>query len=152
MTIEERIKQLGFSLPEPPKPVAAYVPGIVSGNLVFVSGQLPVWDGSLVYTGKVGQEVSLEDAQKAAQICLLNGLAVVKSLVGNLDSIVQTVRVNGFVQGTEGFLQIPQVINGASELLVELLGEKGRHSRVAVGVAALPLNAPVEIDFVFAIK
>jgi len=152
MNVEARIKELGLTLPEPPKPVAAYVPGIVSGNLVFVSGQLPTKDGKLSYAGKVGRDLTVEDGQAAAQICLLNSLAVVKSLLGSLDAVSQVVRVNGYVQAAEGFTQIPQVINGASELLVQLFGDQGRHSRVAVGVTSLPLDAAVEIDLIIATK
>lgn len=150
MNIENRLKEMGLNLPEPPKPVAAYIPGVVSGNLVFVSGQLPSQDGKVAYTGKVGQELSIDEGKSAARICLLNGLAIVKNLLGSLDKVGQVVRVNGYVQGAEGFTEIPQVINGASELLVEIFGEKGRHSRVAVSVANLPLNAAVEIDLIVA--
>ncbi|MGE5454374.1 MAG: RidA family protein [Methylocystaceae bacterium] len=152
MNLEARLKELGLSLPVPPQPVAAYVPGIISGNLVFVSGQLPTQNGELLYAGKVGQELTIEEGQAAARYCLLNGLAVVKSLIGSLDEVNQVVRLNGYVQTAAGFNQIPQVINGASELLLELFGEKGRHSRVAVGVASLPLGAAVEIDFIIAKK
>lgn len=137
-------------MPVPPQPLAAYVPGVISGNLVFISGQLPTRNGELLYAGAVGQEISLEDGQAAARYCLLNGLAVVKSLLGSLDEVAQVVRLNGYVQAAAGFNQIPQVINGASELLLELFGEKGRHSRVAVGVANLPLGAAVEIDLIIA--
>lgn len=152
MTIEARIKELGLVLPEPPQPVASYVPGIVSGNLVFVSGQLPTQNGALTYAGKVGKDLTLEEGQAAAQISLLNGLAIVKSLLGSLEAVSQVVRVNGYVQTAEGFTQIPQVINGASDLLVQLFGDKGRHSRIAVGVASLPINAAVEIDLIIATK
>ncbi|MGE5380751.1 MAG: RidA family protein [Methylocystaceae bacterium] len=148
MSIENRFKEMGLILPEPPKPVAAYIPGVVCGNLVFVSGQLPSQDGKVVYTGKIGEDLSIEEGKSAARICLLNGLAIVKSLLGSLDKVSQVVRVNGYIQGAEGFTEIPQVINGASELLLEIFGEKGRHSRVAVSVANLPLNAAVEIDFI----
>lgn len=152
MSIEDRLQELGLTLPIPPQPLAAYVPGIISGNLVFISGQLPSQEGKVIYTGKVGQDLTLEDGQAAAQICLLNGLAIAKGLLGSLEKVEQIVRVNGFVQSAPQFHQIPQVINGASELLVKIFGDLGRHSRVAVGVAGLPLNAAVEIDFIIASK
>lgn len=152
MSIEERLQKLGLTLPVPPQPIAAYVPGIISGNLVFISGQIPSLEGKVVYTGKVGQDLTIEEGQAAAQICLLNGLSIVKSLLGTLETVEQVVRINGFVQSADGFTQIPQVINGASELLVNIFGDSGRHSRVAVGVAALPLNAAVEVDLIIAFK
>lgn len=144
---EERLEELGLALPEPPKPVAAYVPAVRSGNLVFVSGQGPF--GSRVSSGKVGADVSVEDAQEAARDTCLNGLAVVKALVGDLSKVTRVVKLTVYVCSAPGFTQQPLVANGASELLQELFGEAGRHARAAVGVAELPFGIPVEIEFVF---
>jgi enamine deaminase RidA (YjgF/YER057c/UK114 family) len=128
------------------------VPAVKTGNLVFTAGQLPVVDGKLVLTGKVGAEVSLEQARNMAQICSLNALAAI-SLVTDIDQIERIIRVGGFVNGASGFVAIPQVINGASELLIKLFGEvNGKHARTAIGVAELPLNAPVELELVVQIK
>jgi enamine deaminase RidA (YjgF/YER057c/UK114 family) len=132
--------------------VAAYVPAVKTGNLVFTAGQLPVVDGKLVLTGKVGSDVTAEDAKKMAEICALNALAAI-SLVADIDQIEKIVRVGGFVNGAPGFVAIPAVINGASELLIKLFGEvNGKHARTAVGVAELPLNAPVEVEMVVQLK
>ena len=152
MTIKEKLASLGFILPQTAVPVAAYVPAVKTGNLVFTAGQLPVVDGKLVLTGKVGAEVSLEQARNMAQICSLNALAAI-SLVTDIDQIERIIRVGGFVNGASGFEAIPQVINGASELLIKLFGEvNGKHARTAIGVAELPLNAPVELELVVQIK
>ena len=150
--IEERLKELGIVIPEAPKPVAAYIPAKKVGNLVFTAGQLPVVDGKLVLTGNVGSDVTAEVATKMAEICALNALAAI-SLVADIDKIEKIVRVGGFVNGAPGFVAIPAVINGASELLIKLFGEvNGKHARTAVGVAELPLNAPVEIEMVVQLK
>jgi enamine deaminase RidA (YjgF/YER057c/UK114 family) len=139
-------------LPAASAPVAAYVPAVKTGNLVFTAGQLPVVDGKLVLTGKVGSDVTPEDAKKMAEICALNALAAI-SLVADIDQIEKIVRVGGFVNGAPGFVAIPAVINGASELLIKLFGEvNGKHARTAVGVAELPLNAPVEVEMVVQLK
>ena len=133
-------------------PVAAYVPAVKTGNLVFTAGQLPVVDGKLVQQGKVGSDVTPEDAKKMAEICALNALAAI-SLVADIDQIEKIVRVGGFVNGAPGFVAIPAVINGASELLIKLFGDvNGKHARTAVGVAELPLNAPVEVEMVVQLK
>ena len=148
MSIKEKLSSLGLTLPTAAVPVAAYVPAVKSGNLVFTAGQLPVVDGKLVLTGKVGSDVTAEDAKKMAEICALNALAAI-SLVADIDQIEKIVRVGGFVNGAPGFVAIPAVINGASELLIKLFGEvNGKHARTAVGVAELPLNAPVEVEMV----
>lgn len=144
---EERLKELGLVLPQPPTPVAAYVPAVRTGNLVFVSGQGPF--GSRVSSGKVGADVSVEDAQEAARDTCLNGLAVVKAEVGDLAKVSRVVKLTVYVCSAPGFTKQPLVANGASELLQELFGEAGRHARAAVGVAELPLGIPVEIEFVF---
>ena len=152
MSIKEKLSSLGLTLPTAAAPVAAYVPAVKSGNLVFTAGQLPVVDGKLVLTGKVGSDVTPEDAKKMAEICALNALAAI-SLVADIDQIEKIVRVGGFVNGAPGFVAIPAVINGASELLIKLFGEvNGKHARTAVGVAELPLNAPVEVEMIVELK
>jgi enamine deaminase RidA (YjgF/YER057c/UK114 family) len=152
MTIKEKLAALGLTLPTAAAPVAAYVPAVKTGNLVFTAGQLPVVDGELVLTGKVGSDVTPEDAKKMAEICALNALAAI-SLVADIDQIEKIVRVGGFVNGAPGFVAIPAVINGASELLIKLFGDvNGKHARTAVGVAELPLNAPVELEMVVQLK
>jgi len=152
VNIKEKLSSLGLILPTAAAPVAAYVPAVKTGNLVFTAGQLPVVDGKLVLTGKVGSDVTPEDAKKMAEICALNALAAI-SLVADIDQIEKIVRVGGFVNGAPGFVAIPAVINGASELLIKLFGEvNGKHARTAVGVAELPLNAPVEVEMVVQLK
>jgi enamine deaminase RidA (YjgF/YER057c/UK114 family) len=152
VSVKEKLASLGLTLPIAAAPVAAYVPAVKSGNLVFTAGQLPVVDGKLVLTGKVGSDVTPEDAKKMAEICALNALAAI-SLVADIDQIEKIVRVGGFVNGVPGFVAIPAVINGASELLIKLFGDvNGKHARTAVGVAELPLNAPVEIEVCVQIK
>jgi enamine deaminase RidA (YjgF/YER057c/UK114 family) len=152
VSVKEKLASLGLTLPTAAAPVAAYVPAVKTGNLVFTAGQLPVVDGKLVLTGKVGSDVIPEDAKKMAEICALNALAAI-SLVADIDQIEKIVRVGGFVNGVPGFVAIPAVINGASELLIKLFGDvNGKHARTAVGVAELPLNAPVEIEMVVQLK
>jgi enamine deaminase RidA (YjgF/YER057c/UK114 family) len=146
--IEQRIIDMGFLLPETAKPLAAYIPAVQSGNLVFTSGQLPVIAGSLAETGKVGGSVSPERAKELATVCTLNALAAVKTVIGDLDKIKRIVKVVGFVSSTPEFSGQPAVVNGASEFLGEVFGEKGIHARSAVGVAVLPLDAPVEIELI----
>jgi enamine deaminase RidA (YjgF/YER057c/UK114 family) len=146
--IEKRIIDLGFVLPETAKPLAAYIPAVRSGNLVFTSGQLPMIDGSLAETGKVGGSVSPERAKELATVCALNALAAVKTVIGDLDKIKRIVKVVGFVSSVSEFTGQPSVVNGASEFLGEVFGEKGIHARSAVGVAVLPLDAPVEIELI----
>ena len=152
MSIKEKLSALGLTLPTAATPVAAYVPAVKSGNLVFTAGQLPVVDDKLVKEGKVGSDVSADDAKELAQICALNALAAI-SLVAELDQIDRVVRVGGFVNCTPGFTAIPGVVNGASEFLFKIFGDvNGKHARTAVGVAELPLNAPVEIEMVVQLK
>jgi len=146
MSIKEKIESLGLTLPVAALPVAAYVPAVRTGNLVFVAGQLPLVDGKIVKEGKVGKEVTLEEAKEMAQVCALNALAAI-ALVADIDQIERIVRVGGFVNGIPGFFAIPPIINGASELFIKLFGEvNGKHARTAIGVAELPLNAPVEVE------
>jgi enamine deaminase RidA (YjgF/YER057c/UK114 family) len=152
VSVKEKLAALGLTLPTAAAPVAAYVPAVKSGNLVFTAGQLPVLDGKLVLTGKVGSDVTAENAKKMAEICALNALAAI-SLVADIDQIEKIVRVGGFVNGAPGFVAIPAVVNGASELLIKLFGDvNGKHARTAIGVAELPLNAPVEIELIVQLK
>ncbi|MFP1625722.1 RidA family protein [Streptomyces sp. 5K101] len=144
--VERRIAELGLTLPEVVPPLAAYQPAVVSGAYVYTSGQLPMVEGKLPVTGKVGGEVTAEEAKELARICGLNALAAVKSVVGDLDRIARVVKVVGFVASAADFTGQPGVINGTSELLGEVLGDKGVHARSAVGVAVLPLDAPVEVE------
>lgn len=148
MTVEDTLHTLGHTLPATAAPLASYVPAVRTGNLVYCSGQVPSRDGKLVCTGKVGADVSPADAQAAARVAVLNALAAIKSVAGSLDAITRMVRLTGYVNSTPEFTGQPQVINGASDLLLELFGEAGKHSRVAVGVAQLPLGAAVEIDLI----
>ena len=149
--IETRLQELGIELPEAAAPVANYVPYVIDGKQLWVAGQVPFWNGIIKYTGIVGETVSTEDAVDAARICALNILAQTKAALGDLDRIVRLIKLGGFVNGAPGFADQPAVINGASNLLVEVLGSKGLHARSAVGAGGLPLNTPVEIDAVIAI-
>ena len=144
--IESSLANLGLFLPAISKPVAAYIPAKQSGKLVFTAGQLPMINGELISKGLLGQDVEIEEANKAAQICTLNALAAIKGVIGDLDRIKQIVRVVGYVASVPTFTQQPAVVNGASELLLEIFGESGKHARSAVGMAVLPLNASVEIE------
>jgi enamine deaminase RidA (YjgF/YER057c/UK114 family) len=148
MNPRARLAELGLTLPALTPPLAAYVPAVRTGNHVYVSGQVPMQDGKLLATGKVGAEVSPEDAAQLAARCALNAIAAVDNLVG-LENVVRVVKVVGFVASAEGFTGQPAVINGASHLLGEVFGEAGRHARSAVGVAELPLGAPVEVEAIF---
>ncbi|WP_440067810.1 RidA family protein [Streptosporangium sp. OZ121] len=152
MTAEERLAELGLTLPEVVPPLAAYVPAVRSGDHVHTSGQLPIVDGKLVATGKVGAEVDVEDAYELARACALNALAAVASEAGGLSNIVRIVKVVGFVASAPGFTGQPQVVNGASDLLAAVLGDAGRHARSAVGVAVLPLDAPVEVEVIAEVR
>ncbi len=152
LSYENRLKELGYSLPEPPKPVASYVPSIKVGKLLFVSGVLPIVNDRLLYTGKLGREVTLEQGYEAAKVAVLNALSIVKSSLGTLEKVNRVVRLVGYVASAEGFNEQPKVVNGASDLLVKVFGEKGKHSRVAVGVMELPKGAPVEIEIILRTK
>ncbi len=145
-TPEERLAELGLEVPEVAKPVAVYVPAVRSGNQVFTSGQLPMRAGELMSTGTVGKDVTPEEAYACAQQCALNAIAAVKSVVGDLSNVKRVVKVVGFVASTPDFTGQPGVVNGASELLGKVFGDAGVHARSAVGVAALPLGAPVEVE------
>src|SRR5256886_1142527 len=148
----ERLAALGLTLPPVTAPVAAYVPAVRTGAFVYVSGQVPVVDGKLAGTGKVGGEVSAPDAAGMARICALNAVAAAASAAGGLDNIRRIVKVTGFVASAPGFNGQPQVINGASELFIEVFGEDGRHARSAIGVAELPLNVPVEVEMIVEVR
>jgi enamine deaminase RidA (YjgF/YER057c/UK114 family) len=151
-THTERLAALGLTLPPVTAPVAAYVPAVQTGSYIYVSGQVPVADGKVAATDKVGAEVSTEDAAGLARICALNALAAAANVAGGLDNIGRIVKVVGFVASAPGFNGQPQVINGASELLIEVLGEDGRHARSAIGVAELPLNVPVEVELIAEVR
>jgi enamine deaminase RidA (YjgF/YER057c/UK114 family) len=146
--IEEKLSSLGITLPSPPVPAGSYVPVVVSGNLVFVSGQIPLEAGLLKFRGKVGKDLAVESGQKAARLCTINALAQLRALLGSLDKIKRIVKVTGFVNCESSFADQPQVINGASDLLVQVFGEKGKHARAAVGVSSLPLQSAVEVEFI----
>lgn len=150
--IEARLAELGFPLPAVAKPVAAYVPSVVTGNLCFTSGQLPFVDGALPMTGKVGRDVSAEDAKNLARLCALNALAALKLAIGDLDRVTRIVKVVGFVSVVPEFTAIPGVINGASEFFGEVFGDVGSHARSAVGVPALPLDSAVELEIIAEFK
>lgn len=145
---QQRLDALGLELPEVVAPLAAYVPAVQTGRYVYTSGQVPLVDGKLPATGKAGDAVSVEQAKELARICALNALAAVTSVTGSLSAITRVVKVTGFVASAPGFTAQPQVVNGASELLIEVFGDAGRHARSAVGVAALPLDATVEVELI----
>ncbi|MEK9599364.1 MAG: RidA family protein [Pontimonas sp.] len=149
--IDARLAELGITLPAVATPVAAYVPAMTSGNLLFTAGQLPFVDGALLATGKVGAEVSAAKAAELARVCALNALAAAHSVLGSLDKVTRVIKVNGFVASAPDFIGQPQVLNGASEVLAEIFGDIGQHARAAVGVAVLPLDAPVEVDLILEI-
>jgi len=146
MTIDQKLQEMGIQLPTPPAPVAAYVPVVQTGNLCFVSGQLPMQEGRLMATGCVPSATSVEDATEGAKLCAVNILAQLKAHLGSLDRVKKIVRLNGFVQSDNGFYNQPKVMNGASEFMVQVFGEAGKHSRTAVGAKELPMDASVEVD------
>jgi enamine deaminase RidA (YjgF/YER057c/UK114 family) len=151
--IEERLKELGLELPKASAPGANYIPFVRTGNLVFVSGQVCQWNGERRFIGKLGREFTLEQGQEAARLCALNVIAQLQlAIEGDLNRLVRCVRVGGYVNSAPDFLNHPQVINGASDLFVAVLGENGRHSRTAIGVSALPYDVAVEVDAVFEIR
>jgi len=146
--IDSKLQELGLQLPQPPKPLAAYIPGVRVNNLVLTAGQLPMLNGELKYKGKIGSDLSEADGKKAAELSVLNCLSIVKSIAGNLDSVKRIVKLVVYVNSAPGFTNQPEVANGASELIEKLFGEKGRHVRSAVGVSELPRNAAVEIEMI----
>jgi enamine deaminase RidA (YjgF/YER057c/UK114 family) len=148
MSYEQKLTQLGLALPAPPKPVANYVPVVRVGDLLFLSGVLPSRDGQLIMTGKLGQNLSIEQGKEAARVAVLNGLSIIRQEAGSLDRVKRIVKMVGHIASAPGFTDQPQVLNGASDLLVSLFGDAGRHARVAVGAAELPRQAPVEIELI----
>lgn len=145
---EERLAELGITLPTAPKPIASYVPAVQSGSLIYLSGMLPLRDGKLTHTGIVGREVNHDEAKEAARQCAINALSVLKDFRGSLDNL-RCLRITGYVASAPDFTGQPGVINGASDLMADVFGERGRHARSAVGANVLPLNSPVEIEFIF---
>ena len=146
--IEDKLMELGITIPTPPSPAGSYIPVVTTGNLAFVSGQIPIKEGKVVFEGKVPEKQSVDSAREAAKICIINGLAQLKANLGSLDKITKFVRISGFVNSESDFTEQPKVINAASDLLVEVFGDMAKHSRIAVGVASLPLNSTVEIDMI----
>lgn len=149
MTYEDKLKEMGITLPELPRPLGSYVPFVRTGNLIFISGMLPLVNGQLTAAGRVGETVMLDEAAQAARTAAVNALAVLKSAVGSLDEVKRCVKISGYVASAQDFTDQPKVINGASDLLCDVFGEAGKHARVAVGVHILPMDAPVEIAFIF---
>lgn len=152
MNPEQKLRDLGITLPTPPATAGAYVPAVRTGNLLYLAGTLPMHDGKIIYLGKVGQDVDLTQAAEAAKLCTLNALANAKVALGSLDHIVRVVMVNGFVNGIDGFSDSPKVLNGASEFLLQVFGEAGKHARAAVSVNGLPRGAAVEVQIVLEVR
>lgn len=152
MSAEGRLAELGIEVPPPPAAAGLYAPARQSGTQLYISGQLPSRDGKVLRQGKAGADVTVEEAAELARVCAINALAAARGHLGSLDRIRQVVRVVGYVASAEGFGEQPAVINGASELLLDVFGEAGRHARAAIGVAELPFNAPVEVEFLFDIE
>jgi enamine deaminase RidA (YjgF/YER057c/UK114 family) len=152
MNPESRLQELGLTLPTPPAAAGAYVPAVRTGNLLYLAGTLPIREGKVVSLGKVGGEIDLAQAAEAARLCTLNALANAKASLGSLDQVVRVVMVNGFVNGVDGFSDSPKVLNGASEFLLQVFGEAGKHARAAVSVNGLPLGASVEVQIVLEVR
>lgn len=149
MSAEEKLRELGIVLPEAAAPAGLYAPAMQAGPLLFVSGQVPMRDGVVLRHGKCGDSVSVDEAAELARVCALNALAIVRAHLGTLDRVVKAVQVRGYVASGPAFIEHPKVINGASQLLLDVFGEAGRHARVAIGVAELPFGVPVEVEFLF---
>ena len=152
MSPEDKLKELGISLPEAPKPLGSYVPSIQAGNVIYLSGILPLINGKLARTGRVGESVSFDDAREDAKTATINAFSVLKSNIGNLDKVKRCIKISGYIASAPDFTEQPKVLNAASDLIFEVFGEAGRHARVAVGVSVLPLNSPVEIEFIFEVS
>lgn len=152
ISAEQRLKEMGIILPEAPAALGAYVPCVQTANLLFLSGQLPLREGKLLRAGRLGESVLVSDAQQDARQAVMNALGNVKAFLGTLDRVAGCVKVSGYVASAPDFTDQPRVLNAASELLLDIFGERGRHARVAVGVSVLPLNSPLEIDFIFEIS
>ncbi|HBR21646.1 MAG TPA: LysR family transcriptional regulator [Nitrospiraceae bacterium] len=152
MTPEERLKQLGIELPDAPKPLGSYVPLVRTGNLVFLSGILPLVEGKLTREGRVGEKVTVDEAKEDARTASINALAILKSHLGTLNKIRRCVKITGYVSSAPDFTEQPNVLNAASDFMLEIFGEVGRHARAAVGANVLPLNSPVELEFIFEVS
>src|SRR4030043_1401153 len=152
MSPEKKLKELGIELPEAPTPIGSYISALRTGNLVFLSGILPLRQGKLIKQGKVGKDLSLDEAREEARTATINALSVLKAHVGSLDKITRCVKIAGYIASSPDFTEQPKILNAASDLLFEIFGEKGRHVRAAVGVNVLPLNSPIEIEFIFEVS
>ncbi len=150
--MEERLKRLGYNLPQSVQPVGAYVPAVRVGNLLFLSGILPFREGKIIKKGKVGREITIEEAFDESVQVVLNALAIVKETLGSLDRVKRCIKMTGYIASSENFTDQPKVLNCASELLLKIFGERGKHCRVAVGVCSLPLDSPIEMDFIFEVQ
>lgn len=150
--IEDKLNQMGITIPEAAKPLAAYIPAVQIGNLIMTSGQVPITAGSIKYIGKVGKDITEEQGMEAAKLCAINCLSAVKSIIGSLDKVKRIVKLTVFVNSVDGFTAQPKVANGASEFIVELFGDAGKHVRSAVGVSELPLNSAVEVEMIVEIS
>jgi len=152
MKIEQKIENLGYRIPEVSKPLGEHIPAVRVGNLLFVGGKIPLFDGQLKYKGKVGKDLGIEEGYEAAKICALNLLSVIKAELGDLDKVKRIVKITGYINSASGFTEQPKVLNGASELLLEVFGDKGRHARAAIGVSGLALDAPLEVEVIVEVK
>ena len=152
MSPEEKLRELGLELPKAPAPLGSYVPAVKAGNLVFLSGILPLIQGKLPRQGRVGEDISLDEAREDAKTAAINALSVLKSYIGSLDKVKRCIKITGYVASAPDFTEQPKVLNAASDLMFEIFGEAGRHARAAVGVNVLPLNSPVEIEFIFEVS
>ena len=152
MSPEKKLKELGIELPEAPTPIGSYIPALRTGNLVFLSGILPLRLGKLIKQGKVGKDLGVDEAREEARTATINALSVLKAHVGSLDKVTRCVKIAGYIASSPDFTEQPKVLNAASDLLFEIFGEKGRHVRAAVGVNVLPLNSPIEIEFIFEVS
>jgi len=152
MKIEQKIEKLGYRVPEASKPLGVYVPVVRVGNLLFVGGKIPLVQGQLRYKGKVGKDLTVEEGYEAAKTCVLNLLSVIKTELGDLDKVQRIIKIAGYINSASGFTEQSKVLNGASEFLLEVFGDKGRHARAAIGVAELPLDAPLEVEMIVEVK
>lgn len=152
MSPEEKLRELGIELPKAPAPLGAYIPAVRAGNLVFLSGILPLIQGKLTRTGRVGEDISIDEAREDAKTAAINALSVLKSYIGSIDKVKRCIKITGYVSSAPDFTEQPRVLNAASDLMFEIFGEAGRHARAAVGVNVLPLNSPVEIEFIFEVS
>ncbi len=146
--ILHKLKEAGITLPNPPNPAGSYIPVVTTGNLAFVSGQIPIQDGKVKFTGKIPGEQTIESAQEAAKLCIINGLAQLNAFFGTLENITKIIRISGFVNSSPDFTDQPKIINAASDLLFKIFGDNGKHSRIAISAGSLPLNATIEIDMI----